>query len=246
MYRGCPLPVVCRNVGRRSRRAERLTRGTSCHGGTLSRRSRQQPATLRIAATDCIIGGRNCVERRKEGRRQERAKYNPQARTAQGIDYCRRAHHILYPVCLACSRMLWDRQTAAIPSSSRHRRSPSSSPASAALATAAGYLSHRPPWPMASEGLSVTAHKSPSSVVSRHTSSSQPRRTRQYVPTYVRMAPSVMATWRRRPPPPSLLHSRGSCPPPDSPSPGPGAAAPPPAASATSSAAAKGSSGACR
>jgi hypothetical protein len=123
------------------------------------------------------------------------------------------------------------------------------SPASAALATAAGYLSHRPPWPMASEnseGLSVTAHKSPSSVVSRHTSSSQPRRTRQYVPTYVRMAPSVMATWRRRPPPPSLLHSKGSCPPPDSPSPGPGAAAPPPAASATSSAAAKGSSGACR
>lgn len=152
MYRGCPLPVVCRNVGRRSRRAERLTRGTSCHGGTLSRRSRQQPATLRIAATDCIIGGRNCVERRKEGRRQERAKYNPQARTAQGIDYCRRAHHILYPVCLACSRMLWDRQTAAIPSSSRHRRSPSSSirlPHSAALATAAAGRVFEPPAAMA-------------------------------------------------------------------------------------------------
>lgn len=76
------------------------------------------------------------------------------------------------------------------------------SPASAALATAAGYLSHRPPWPMASELRRPQCHSSQEPVVSRHTSSSQPRRTRQYVRTNVRthgalrygdMAPSAAA-----------------------------------------------------
>lgn len=103
--------------------------------------------------------------------------------------------------------MLWDRQTAAIPSSSRHRRSPSSSirlPHSAALATAAGYLSHRPPWPMASELRRPQCHSSQEPVVSlvtlaRHNLA---RRTRQYVRTNVRthgalrygdMAPSAAA-----------------------------------------------------